>query len=536
MNSKKWECGAENANDIIATLNGTTLTFSGKGKMKDFSEESPRYPDHEPAFALPYIADPLELFFYYENTFSWKKNILERVIIEDGITHIGNCAFFNCETINNIEIPESVVSIGHAAFKNCSKIEAIELSDDIEKIGVSVFKGCYNLKSIKCTSTALHDSDCLGNRDNIVFDNKRIPNITIYVNKIYERNNEIIPNWWNQFKKITFVPSITQIEEDIAEKKQQISMLEIQIVELEKERDMFERNIKGNPKHVAKFMALFNNRDGLKYLTHDMDESGDFRFDDVLSDAIKVITENLKNYEIPISLQELLKQFVFEKNPKWDSCDNQFNIEKITSSWSSDCWLEAKDKKVHPIKLAQFAEIIKSFKRSTRLESPYLEKLIEKIFENDSFKIDKRDLSKADFYTHVGEFKTALETIFEEIQKYSKNIDGEDLPDKKNISVVYKRETCEDFFVRKIVISHYNSYPNRSDKEALIKEWLSLNKGNMGKIAEHLQGYCYWSIETMIDGKPIRVNILREKGIAEYEEIDVSEITGFTHILTFYYQ
>jgi hypothetical protein len=58
----------------------------------------------------------------------------------------------------------------------------------------------------------------------------------------------------------------------------------------------------------------------------------------------------------------------------------------------------------------------------------------------------------------------------------------------------------------------------------------------MGKIAKYLQGYCHWSVETCINGKPVRVNILREKETLAHEAIDASEDKGFTHILKFYHQ
>jgi hypothetical protein len=271
-------------------------------------------------------------------------------------------------------------------------------------------------------------------------------------------------------------------------------------------------------------MALFNQREGLKYLTHDFDESGEFNYEDFLSQAKEVCTENFR--ELPQTLKDLLNQFAFENKPQWCALDKDFNLNKIETGWSAS----PKDSKLHPLRHPQFAGIIKDFKRTIRIESPCLETLIDKVFADKIFEIEKKDLQKADFYTHVGEFKTALETIFEEIQKRS------DSPDKKKISVEYKKETCGDYFVRKVIITHHNSYPTRNDEDALIREWLSLDKGNMGKIANHLQGYCHWSVETAIDGKPVRVNILREKDTPYNETIDASEVKGFTHILTFYYQ
>jgi hypothetical protein len=155
-------------------------------------------------------------------------------------------------------------------------------------------------------------------------------------------------------------------------------------------------------------------------------------------------------------------------------------------------WQEGKTGGLHPIKQPPFAEVIKDFKRITRIESPNLETLVDKVFDDKTFEIGKRDLSKADFYTHVGEFSSALQTIFEEIQQRG------DTDEKKKVSVEYKKTgTCDDFFIRNVVITHHESYPTRDDED-LMKDWLALEKGNMGRIAKLLQGYCHWSVITKI--------------------------------------
>lgn len=290
------------------------------------------------------------------------------------------------------------------------------------------------------------------------------------------------------------------------------------------------RGLEGNPKDVATFMSLFNQRDGLKYLTHDFDETGNFNMNKFQAQTRKVFGEHLGTLHIPQTLSDLLTQFVFETNPQWNAFDKEYNPKFITSGWSAPDWQISTVGGLHPIKQPQRAEVIKDFKRITRIESPNLETLVDKVFADETFAIEKRDLSKADFYTHVGQFSSALQTIFEEIQQRG------DTDEKKKVSVEYKRAgACDDFFIRNVVITHHESYPTRDDED-LIKDWLALEKGNMGKIAGLLKGYCHWSVITKIGEKPVKVNILREKGTPETEEVDASEVKGFTHILTFYYQ
>ncbi len=558
-NIQTWDCGTENASDVIASLNGTTLTISGEGKMRDFFNSS----------KVP-----------------WYGKNITKIIVNQGVLNIGQLAFLDCmgvtsvsisNTVNNIEygafmncsglesieIPNSVVTIGEYAFNKCSGLKTVEMPNSIIKIGEGAFWGCVSLTTI----TIPESVESLGknlfyNNANLAYIINRRSTPQIISSETFRKNDKsyhfynfplYVPESslgayknareWSRFSRILPIKEemlqdeskyeqideqILKLETQIDEFKQDIANLEKEIEELQFKKAIM-RGEKGNPKDVAQFMSLFNQRDGLKYLTHDFDENGDFDMDSFLAQARKVCTESFDQLEIPKTLKDLLTQFAFEQKSKLTIFNNQYNAKEITNAWSSAEWKETKSNKLHPIRHTQFAEVIKDFRRTTRIESPNLETLINKVFSENTFDIKTMKLSKADFYTHVGEFKAALETIFEEIQKRSNT------PDKRQISVEYKRTTDDDFFVSQVIITHHNSYPTK-DADILIKEWLSLDKGNMGKIAEHLQGYCHWSVITKIDDKPIKINILREKGTIEQEEIKASEVIGFTHILTFYYQ
>lgn len=249
-----------------------------------------------------------------------------------------------------------------------------------------------------------------------------------------------------------------------------------------------------NPKHVADFMSLFNQREGLKYLTHDYDENDQFGIDKFLIAANDVFQKQTKKLNIPQSLWRIVKQFAFDsKQTEWTSISEDYKKDiPIRIGWATPelrNWSKQND--LHPIHNIEYKKIINDFKRITRIESKNLEKLIDaslkSAFENEieNYKIKKIDLSKADFYSHVGFLKTAFETIFKEIKKRS------DSNEKKEISIKYLRSSAEDYFLRKIVITHHKSFPNK-ELDMLIKEWQE--KGSMGNIKEKLKGYCYWSV------------------------------------------
>lgn len=295
------------------------------------------------------------------------------------------------------------------------------------------------------------------------------------------------------------------------------------------------REIPANPKDVAEFMSLFNRRNGLKYLTHDYDENSEFDIDKFLVSANNVFEKETKKLNIPQSLWRIVKQFAFDsKQTEWTSISKDYKKTiPLTIGWATKELREwSKQNHLHPIRNEEYNKIINDFKRITRIEPPNLEPLIdatlESIFEKeiDNIEIIKIDLTKADFYSHVGFLKTAFEIIFEEIKKYS------DSQHKNKVTVKYERSSSNDYFLRKILITHHNSFPMKELK-LILEEWQE--KGNMGKIRKKLRGYCHWSVETMIEGTPTKINILREKETLEYEQIECDP-EGFTHVLTFYYK
>ena len=100
-----------------------TLNISGMGAMKDYGYDSNRNP-------------------------VYKNSNVKKVVIEDGVTSIGESAFFYCSSLTSITIPDSVTSIGDYAFFNCSSLTSITIPDSVTSIGESAFYGCSSLTSI----------------------------------------------------------------------------------------------------------------------------------------------------------------------------------------------------------------------------------------------------------------------------------------------------------------------------------------------------------------------------------------------------
>jgi len=73
--------------------------------------------------------------------------------IPEGVTAIGEAAFFAHTEMTKVDIPYTVRLIGANAFENCWGLEEIEIPGGVEKIGDRAFLNCKNLKKAVMPST-----------------------------------------------------------------------------------------------------------------------------------------------------------------------------------------------------------------------------------------------------------------------------------------------------------------------------------------------------------------------------------------------
>ena len=73
---------------------------------------------------------------------------LTEYTIPDGVTTIGDRAFYNCQNLKSITIPDSVTSIGNNAFQNCYNLTNVTIPDSVTTIGDNAFYYCRNLKNV----------------------------------------------------------------------------------------------------------------------------------------------------------------------------------------------------------------------------------------------------------------------------------------------------------------------------------------------------------------------------------------------------
>ncbi len=77
----------------------------------------------------------------------WGCSSLTSITIPDSVAAIGNDAFYGC-SFTSIIIPDSVTTIGSSAFENCSSLTSVTIPDSVTAIGGSAFRSCIGLTSI----------------------------------------------------------------------------------------------------------------------------------------------------------------------------------------------------------------------------------------------------------------------------------------------------------------------------------------------------------------------------------------------------
>ena len=103
------------------TDNGV-LTISGKGKMNDF--------------------------LYSSHGGPWNHLKIRRIIIGDGVTTIGEFAFYECYALTSVTIPNSVATIRDCAFARCIYLTSITIPNSVTTIGAFAFRDCTNLQKV----------------------------------------------------------------------------------------------------------------------------------------------------------------------------------------------------------------------------------------------------------------------------------------------------------------------------------------------------------------------------------------------------
>ena len=135
------QCG----NNLYWTLSDSTLTITGFGAMYDYKYgETPWYSENT---SISAISLPQGLTHIGDYAFYYCRS-LTSITIPNSVTSIGSDAFFYCSSLTSVTIPNSVTSIGDRVFAYCSSMTSITIPNSVTSIGSCAFVDCSSLTSI----------------------------------------------------------------------------------------------------------------------------------------------------------------------------------------------------------------------------------------------------------------------------------------------------------------------------------------------------------------------------------------------------
>lgn len=145
-------CGS----NLTWELSDGTLTISGTGAMANWSAMSAPWYSHN-ADILAVVIDN-GVTSIGNNAFAYCKN-LANVTIGSGVSTIGKDAFVFCSSLTSISLGNGVTSIGAGAFSDCGSLTSVTLGDSVASIGEGAFAGCSELTSISIPNSVVTIGD-----------------------------------------------------------------------------------------------------------------------------------------------------------------------------------------------------------------------------------------------------------------------------------------------------------------------------------------------------------------------------------------
>ena len=122
------------------------LSITGSGEMKDYSS----------------YGSGLSPFFAY-------RKLITSVTVAEGVTSLGNEAFYGLGNVKTTVLPHSLTSIGDYAFENCVALETLTLQEKVSRIGRDILRGCRSIQSV----SVAEENETYSAEDGILYDKQK---------------------------------------------------------------------------------------------------------------------------------------------------------------------------------------------------------------------------------------------------------------------------------------------------------------------------------------------------------------------------
>ena len=181
-------CGAKgNEKNVHWTLDSDgTLTISGSGAMADYDS-------------------------YYNQPWAGQRDNIKHLVVENGVTSIGNNAFRYCTNLIDADMSKALsLSSISTSFWGCTGLKNVVLNEGLKEIGGSAFSFCFGTSpgsiNIPSTVTAIGSwcfQECSG-----------LENVTFAGNSQLTKIEGGTFYWCESLKKITIPKSVKLIKDD----------------------------------------------------------------------------------------------------------------------------------------------------------------------------------------------------------------------------------------------------------------------------------------------------------------------------------
>lgn len=275
---------------------------------------------------------------------------------------------------------------------------------------------------------------------------------------------------------------------------------------------------------TANFLSLFGVPSGLKFLTHDFDPDDNLTMEQMINNANYLLEKSGING----SIYALLNNFINGKGEWYDFRGKKHSMFLKSPELLAWC---AQFPEFHPIRSSKYSNEIQAFRNTVRLSKPNLSSIVKDIVQQEKYlsglKIDTQDLDKADFYTNVFSLRTIIKDVLVDIAQRDQTAD---------VNIAYKREGSLEMGQKyekcEIHICHLMSSANLF---RVVTSKMQTDGGALSNLMTRCRSICDWAIEANFeeDGYK-RWRILDSSHSCEVEDLEPSQVIGFTHVFTFY--
>ena len=173
-NMRSGTCG----NGIQFVIENATLTISGTGVIDSMTEYGVPWKDSVATIERVVIQEGITKIG--DHAFQYHTSLTEAVL-PDSLRKIGTGAFLGCKSLSAIDIPQGVTEIGDFAFAECMSVSSLTLPDSVKVVGYGAFSDCISLCEITLPDSIERIKDCAFYGTEYYVDSKNRENGLLYI-------------------------------------------------------------------------------------------------------------------------------------------------------------------------------------------------------------------------------------------------------------------------------------------------------------------------------------------------------------------